>query len=186
MRHAVRMPAGDLQEMSVKTILSQAHLSPLPQRLSPIYWGWDHALPIRVANIREIKIPRFFEENNQFAKKNFLTPKQRLFPLPDVLVLADSYQEYNLTSSGVVCLNPSSFAKDGSFHVYYPNHRNVEISKVPLWRFLSLFLFFFTKWANSCISIFHYTAFMKLFMFYLSKVRIWRKSDQLVNNSLIQ
>jgi DNA polymerase epsilon subunit 2 len=54
MRHAVRMPAGDLQEMSVKTILSQAHLSPLPQRLSPIYWGWDHALPIRVANIREI------------------------------------------------------------------------------------------------------------------------------------
>jgi len=100
MRHAVRMPAGDLQEMSVKTILSQAHLSPLPQRLSPIYWAWDHAL--------------------------------RLFPLPDVLVLADSYQEYNLTSSGVVCLNPSSFAKDGSFHVYYPNHRNVEVSKVPL------------------------------------------------------
>ena len=45
MRHAVRMPAGDHQEMAVKTILSQAHLSPLPQRLSPIYWGWDHALP---------------------------------------------------------------------------------------------------------------------------------------------
>ena len=54
MRHAVRMPAGDLQEMSVKTILSQAHLSPLPQRLSPIYWGWDHALPTGCKNLENL------------------------------------------------------------------------------------------------------------------------------------
>ena len=44
MRHAVREPTGDLAEMTVKTVLSQSHLAPFPQRISPIYWGWDHAL----------------------------------------------------------------------------------------------------------------------------------------------
>jgi DNA polymerase epsilon subunit 2 len=44
MRHAIREPSGDLPELTVKTILSQAHLAPFPQRISPIYWGWDHAL----------------------------------------------------------------------------------------------------------------------------------------------
>lgn len=44
MRHAIREPVGELPELTVKTILSQAHLAPFPQRLSPIYWGWDHSL----------------------------------------------------------------------------------------------------------------------------------------------
>ena len=45
MRHAIREPSEtDLAEMSVRTILSQSHLAPFPQRISPIFWGWDHAL----------------------------------------------------------------------------------------------------------------------------------------------
>ena len=44
MRHAIREPKQNLGEMVVKTILSQGHLAPFPQRISPIYWGWDHAL----------------------------------------------------------------------------------------------------------------------------------------------
>ena len=44
MRHAIQEPKGKMPELTVKTILSQAHLAPFPSRLSPIYWGWDHAL----------------------------------------------------------------------------------------------------------------------------------------------
>ena len=44
MRHAVREPTESLAAMTVKTVLSQSHLAPFPQRISPIYWGWDHSL----------------------------------------------------------------------------------------------------------------------------------------------
>ena len=44
MRHAIREPKSNLPEQTVKTILSQSHLAPFPQRISPIFWGWDHAL----------------------------------------------------------------------------------------------------------------------------------------------
>ena len=44
MRHAIREPKQNLPEQTVKTILSQSHLAPFPQRISPIFWGWDHAL----------------------------------------------------------------------------------------------------------------------------------------------
>ena len=51
MRHAIREPAGDdLPELTVKTILAQSHLAPFPARLSPIYWGWDHALTRMINN----------------------------------------------------------------------------------------------------------------------------------------
>jgi len=99
MRHAIREPSEtDLAEMSVRTILSQSHLAPFPQRISPIYWGWDHAL--------------------------------RLFPLPDLLIMADNYKGYNLTLSGTLCINPSSFSRNGNFNLYYPKERSVDDSQV--------------------------------------------------------
>lgn len=45
-RHCVRFPSEstDLSNHFTKTILSQAHLSPLPLHARPIYWSHDHAL----------------------------------------------------------------------------------------------------------------------------------------------
>ena len=45
-RHCVRFPSDELDMPNhfVKTILSQAHLCPLPLHSRPVYWMYDHAL----------------------------------------------------------------------------------------------------------------------------------------------
>ena len=47
-RHCVRFPSKttDLSTHFTKTILSQAHLCPLPLHARPVYWSFDHALQI--------------------------------------------------------------------------------------------------------------------------------------------
>ena len=46
----------------------------------------------------------------------------RLYPLPDVLVLADKCDAYNLTYEGCTTFNPGSFVTtDFSFLVYRPS-----------------------------------------------------------------
>ena len=63
MRHAIREPSEtDLAEMSVRTILSQSHLAPFPQRISPIFWGWDHALESVLQD----------HKNSSFLPRNFV------------------------------------------------------------------------------------------------------------------
>ena len=63
----------------------------------------------------------------------------RLYPLPDVLVLADVVDQYEWPYTGVRALNPGSFAQDGAFVVYYPARSGkegeppqVEFSRVEL------------------------------------------------------
>lgn len=45
-RNCIRFPSGsnDLPSHFVKTILSQAHLCPLPLHVRPVYWMYDHSL----------------------------------------------------------------------------------------------------------------------------------------------
>ncbi|KAJ3041234.1 DNA polymerase epsilon subunit 2 [Rhizophlyctis rosea] len=47
-RNAVLSPSGEddvpVEQHLVATLLDQAHLSPLPLNVRPIYWGFDHAL----------------------------------------------------------------------------------------------------------------------------------------------
>lgn len=50
--------------------------------------------------------------------------------LPDVLVLADRCDQYEVTFSGCLALNPSSFGTDYSFAVYCPFTREVVFSVV--------------------------------------------------------
>ena len=47
-RHCVRFPSqtADLPTHFTKTILSQAHLCPLPLHSRPVYWAFDHALQL--------------------------------------------------------------------------------------------------------------------------------------------
>jgi DNA polymerase epsilon subunit 2 len=92
----------------VQTVLSQAHLLPLPLDARPIYWDMDHALR--------------------------LTPLPHLLVLADHV---DQYQysfkgddENNTESEGCQALNPGSFSSDFSFVVYYPASKAVEFSKV--------------------------------------------------------
>ena len=55
----------------------------------------------------------------------------RLYPLPDLLLMADHYDSYHSAYKGAVALNPGSFPTDFSFVVYRPFNRQCEFSKVP-------------------------------------------------------
>jgi len=85
-----------------KTLLGQAHLSPLPVHLSPVYWTYDHALS--------------------------LYPNPDLVVVADTF---DPYDERDASNETAV-INPGSFAKSGfSFKVYYPATGAIEDCQVP-------------------------------------------------------
>jgi DNA polymerase epsilon subunit 2 len=100
-RNCIRPPSEmettDISQHLVKTLIDQAHLSPLTMEKRPIYWNYDHAL--------------------------------RLYPLPDVLVLADCVDQYEWPYEGVKALNPGTFAHDYSFVVYFPAQDKAEFSR---------------------------------------------------------
>ncbi|KAJ2616783.1 DNA-directed DNA polymerase epsilon, subunit B [Coemansia sp. RSA 1365] len=84
----------------VRTVIDQGHLCPLPQRVRPIYWAYDHAM--------------------------------RVYPIPDLLILADRFDPYSVNYEGCHCINPGSFSGgDQSFFMYYPVSRTSQYSKVP-------------------------------------------------------
>jgi hypothetical protein len=43
-----------------------------------------------------------------------------LYPLPDVVVLGDRYQQYSTRYEDCLCMNPGSFGMDSTFLVFYP------------------------------------------------------------------
>ncbi|KAJ1725665.1 DNA-directed DNA polymerase epsilon, subunit B [Coemansia erecta] len=84
----------------VRTVIDQGHLCPLPQRIRPIYWAYDHAM--------------------------------RLYPIPDVLILADRFDSYSINYESCHCINPGSFSSgDFSFFMYFPVSRTSQYSKIP-------------------------------------------------------
>ncbi|NXY56640.1 DPOE2 polymerase, partial [Callaeas wilsoni] len=51
----------------------------------------------------------------------------RVYPVPDVLVIADKHDPFTVTSSDCLCINPGSFPRSGfSFKVFYPSNKTVE------------------------------------------------------------
>ena len=54
----------------------------------------------------------------------------RLYPLPDMVILGDYYDQYHSTYQKCDVLNPGSFPTDFSFVVYRPAQRSTEFSKV--------------------------------------------------------
>uniref|UniRef100_A0A8B9LBR7 DNA polymerase epsilon subunit n=1 Tax=Astyanax mexicanus TaxID=7994 RepID=A0A8B9LBR7_ASTMX len=51
----------------------------------------------------------------------------RVYPVPDVIIFADKYDPFSISSSDCLSINPGSFPKSGfSFKVYYPSNRTVE------------------------------------------------------------
>ncbi|PWA22562.1 hypothetical protein CCH79_00015177, partial [Gambusia affinis] len=51
----------------------------------------------------------------------------RVYPVPDVIVFADKYDPFSISSTDCLCLNPGSFPRSGfTFKVYYPSNRTVE------------------------------------------------------------
>lgn len=59
-----------------KTLICQAHLSPLPLHVTPIYWNYDHVM--------------------------------RLYPLPDLVVIADKQKAYTHSHTDCTVINPVS------------------------------------------------------------------------------
>jgi len=53
-----------------------------------------------------------------------------LYPMPDVLIVADKCGQYDWTYEDCVCFNPSSFPSEFAFTVYYPSRRETEHSKM--------------------------------------------------------
>jgi len=57
----------------------------------------------------------------------------RLYPLPDVLVLADRFDSYHLSYEGCTAFNPGSFMlSDFSFMVYWPSRGAVREDDTPV------------------------------------------------------
>uniref|UniRef100_A0AC11DT31 DNA polymerase epsilon 2, accessory subunit n=1 Tax=Ovis aries TaxID=9940 RepID=A0AC11DT31_SHEEP len=55
----------------------------------------------------------------------------RVYPVPDLLVIADKYDPFTLTNTECLCINPGSFPRSGfSFKVFYPSNKIVEDSKL--------------------------------------------------------
>nr|XP_019591612.1 PREDICTED: DNA polymerase epsilon subunit 2 isoform X2 [Rhinolophus sinicus] len=55
----------------------------------------------------------------------------RVYPVPDLLVIADKYDPFTLTNTECLCINPGSFPRSGfSFKVFYPSSKTVEDSKL--------------------------------------------------------
>ncbi|XP_031523999.1 DNA polymerase epsilon subunit 2 isoform X4 [Papio anubis] len=55
----------------------------------------------------------------------------RVYPVPDLLVIADKYDPFTITNTECLCLNPGSFPRSGfSFKVFYPSNKTVEDSKL--------------------------------------------------------
>ncbi|KAJ1773191.1 DNA-directed DNA polymerase epsilon, subunit B [Coemansia sp. RSA 1813] len=101
-RNSVLPPteSTEIAKHLVRTVIDQGHLCPLPQRIRPIYWAYDHSM--------------------------------RVYPIPDVLILADRFDSYSINYEGAQCINPGSFsAGDFSFFMYYPVSRTAQYSKIP-------------------------------------------------------
>lgn len=74
-RNAIKIPDSEkLSEDLAKTLVCQAHLSPLPLHVVPIYWNYDHVM--------------------------------RLYPLPDLVVVADKQRAYTHTHSDCTVISP--------------------------------------------------------------------------------
>uniref|UniRef100_F1KYE6 DNA polymerase epsilon subunit n=1 Tax=Ascaris suum TaxID=6253 RepID=F1KYE6_ASCSU len=57
----------------------------------------------------------------------------RLYPLPDLVVIADQFQQFALSQHECLFANPGSFARSQlEFHVYYPSAGEIEPSSVNL------------------------------------------------------
>uniref|UniRef100_A0A2K6GSJ1 DNA polymerase II subunit 2 n=1 Tax=Propithecus coquereli TaxID=379532 RepID=A0A2K6GSJ1_PROCO len=55
----------------------------------------------------------------------------RVYPVPDLLVIADKYDPFTVTNTECLCINPGSFPRSGfSFKVFYPSNKTVEDSKL--------------------------------------------------------
>ena len=54
----------------------------------------------------------------------------RLYPMPDVVILADHTDQYNWRYEDCLVLNPGSFPTDFSFVVYRPSTFETEFSRV--------------------------------------------------------
>ncbi|KAI8319192.1 DNA polymerase epsilon, subunit B [Martensiomyces pterosporus] len=101
-RNSVLPPAEgtEIVKHLVRTVIDEGHLCPLPQRIRPIYWAYDHSM--------------------------------RLYPIPDVLILADRFDSYSINYEGCQCINPGSFSAGGfSFFMYYPVSRTSQYSQIP-------------------------------------------------------
>ncbi|CAH2328320.1 DNA polymerase epsilon subunit 2 [Pelobates cultripes] len=55
----------------------------------------------------------------------------RLYPLPDLVVIADKCDPFTITNTECLTMNPGSFPRSGfSFKVYYPSSKTAEDSKL--------------------------------------------------------
>ncbi|GAB1297483.1 DNA polymerase epsilon subunit 2 [Apodemus speciosus] len=53
----------------------------------------------------------------------------RVYPVPDLLVIADKYDPFTVTNTECLCINPGSFPRSGfAFKVFYPSSKTVEDS----------------------------------------------------------
>ena len=131
MRHAIREPTeSDLAEMSVRTILSQSHLAPFPQRISPIFWGWDLALESVKMKTITVTIFNLDLELNFYKSKwhlvsvcfHYLTFSWPIATKDIILHCLGHFVSIRRLSAGIPpkCLWRHFYFRNGNFNLYYP------------------------------------------------------------------
>ncbi|KAJ3395969.1 DNA polymerase epsilon subunit 2 [Lobulomyces angularis] len=85
----------------LKTVLSQAHLVPLPTKLRPTYWMYDHCLRLN-------SLPH-------------------LLCLADI---GETFWDDTLAKGTIVC-NPGVFSNDFKFLFYRPSENTIEAAQIP-------------------------------------------------------
>ncbi|CAI5449471.1 unnamed protein product [Caenorhabditis angaria] len=102
-RHSINAITPDsIPSRFARSVLSQAHLCPLPMHISPVIPDWSHALALNPLPDILITADRF-----------------------------ESFTE-NVAGSGCIVTNPGSFSRSNfGFQVYYPQQRKVEASQIP-------------------------------------------------------
>ncbi|CAO2586461.1 DNA polymerase epsilon subunit 2 [Lemmus lemmus] len=72
----------------------------------------------------------------------------RVYPVPDLLVIADKYDPFTVTNTECLCMNPGSFPRSGfSFKVFYPSSKTVEDRKDCFLMKKTLMSFLMRSWA---------------------------------------
>ncbi|CAB3409270.1 unnamed protein product [Caenorhabditis bovis] len=102
-RHSINKIAADtIPARYAKSVLSQAHLSPLPNHIQPVLPDYSHALALH-------PLPDLLVVADRF----------------------EAFTE-SVTGSGCIVTNPGSFSRSNfTFQVYYPNQGKVEASQIP-------------------------------------------------------
>ncbi|CAJ0584867.1 unnamed protein product, partial [Mesorhabditis spiculigera] len=130
-RHAVNVPATEqeLAKAAVQTVLSQAHLCPVPIHVSPVIWNLDHALRMPALPDTLIIADKFQPFHESSKECNVVNPGP-FWATPHSFMLIRPYQrEVEHSELGQLITEPNDFSQ--TMHATSNSTQNAGVSPWP-------------------------------------------------------